>query len=210
AAGYPPRGQPLRAGIYAGTGISGYLLSHLVPAAARNGANVYEGTLGFLPDYLATRAAYELDLTGPALTVQTACSTSLVAIHLACQGLIAGECDLALAGGVSLRIPQVAPYPYQEGGVMSPDGHCRAFDARSAGTVPGSGVGIVVLKRLAEAIADRDAIRAVVLGSAINNDGGRKAGFTAPSVDGQATAIREAHAIAGVKASDISYVEAHG
>jgi acyl transferase domain-containing protein/thioesterase domain-containing protein len=207
ASGYAPRGTPIRAGVYGGAPFSTYLLSNLLPAASDRAAL---DALGFAADFLATRVAYKLGLTGPAMTVQTACSTSLVAIHLACQALIAGECELALAGGVRISVPQLVPYVYHEGGILSADGHCRAFDARSTGTVPGNGAAVVVLKRLADALADRDPIHAVVLGTAINNDGSAKAGFAAPSVDGQAGAIREALAIAGVSPADIGYVEAHG
>ena len=140
-------------------------------------------------DYLATRTAYKLNLTGPALNIQTACSTSLVAVHLACQSLLNGECDMALAGGVSIQIPQNVGYLHQEGLIGSHDGHCRAFDARSSGTVFGNGVGVVLLKPLQDAIADGDCIHAVIKGSAINNDGSLKLGYTAPSVDGQAAVI---------------------
>jgi acyl transferase domain-containing protein/thioesterase domain-containing protein len=210
AAGYAPRGKPMRAGVFGGASFSTYLLSHLLPEGRGRGARLLDGLFGCAGDFLATRVAYKLDLTGPAITVQTGCSTSLVAIHLACQALIAGECDLALAGGTGLTLPQLTPYPYQEGGILSADGHCRAFDARSTGTVPGNGAGIVVLKRIQDAVADRDPIRAVVLGTAINNDGASKVGFAAPSVDGQARAIAEAIAIAGVSAADVSYIETHG
>ncbi|RKH67339.1 acyltransferase domain-containing protein, partial [Corallococcus interemptor] len=161
-------------------------------------------------DFLATRVSYELDLTGPAMTVQSACSTSLVALHLACQSLLAGECDLALAGGVSIRTPQLGAHRNQEGGILAPDGRCRPFDVNAAGTVVGNGVGMLVLKRLADAVADRDTIRAVVLGTALNNDGGAKTGFAAPSVQGQSAVIREALSVAGVSPSEVSYVEAHG
>ncbi|NNB88861.1 type I polyketide synthase, partial [Corallococcus exiguus] len=166
--------------------------------------------LGLSGDFLATRVSYELDLTGPAMTVQTACSTSLVALHLACQSLLAGECDLALAGGVSIRTPQLGAHRKLEGGILAPDGRCRPFDVNAAGTTVGNGVGMLVLKRLADAVADRDSIRAIVLGTALNNDGGAKTGFAAPSVQGQAAVIREALSVAGVAPSDVSYVEAHG
>jgi thioesterase domain-containing protein/malonyl CoA-acyl carrier protein transacylase len=144
------------------------------------------------------------------MSVAVGCSTSLVAVHLACQALLAGECDFALAGGATIRVPQLTPQRYQEGSVLAPDGHCRAFDARAAGTVTGNGVGVVVLRRLADALADRDPIRAVILGTAVNNDGGEKSGFAAPSVPGQAAVIREALAMAGVEPRAIGYVEAHG
>ena len=144
------------------------------------------------------------------MTIQTACSTSLVAVHVACQALLARECDMALAGGVSINVPRVSGYLYEAGMILSPDGHCRAFDAGAQGTVAGKGVGVVVLKRLREALADGDHVHAVIRGSAINNDGSLKVGYTAPSVDGQAAVIARAHAMAGVDPSTITYVEAHG
>ena len=154
--------------------------------------------------------SYKLDLRGPSVTVQTACSTSLVAVHLACQSLIGGECDLALAGGVTVVVPQERGYTYRPGGILSPDGHCRAFDASAAGTVFGNGLGIVVLRRLEDALADGDAVLAVIKGSSINNDGADKIGYTAPSVGGQAAVISEALSVAGVHPSTIGFVEAHG
>ncbi|PTL74996.1 type I polyketide synthase [Vitiosangium sp. GDMCC 1.1324] len=210
SAGYAPRGRPMRAGVYAGASFSTYLLSSVLPDAQRSGRSLGESLFGCSGNFLATRIAYELDLTGPSLTVQTACSTSLVAVHLACQALLSRECELALAGGVSIRVPQLSPYRFQEGGILSPDGHCRPFDVRAAGTVGGNGAGVVVLKRLADALADRDPIRAVILGTAINNDGSSKTGFSAPSVPGQAAVISEAQAVAGVDPHSISYIEAHG
>ena len=162
-------------------------------------------------DFLPTRVSYKLNLKGPSVTVQTACSTSLVAVHLACQSLLNDECDMALAGGVSISVPQKSGYLYQEGGIISPDGHCRAFDAQAKGTVGGNGVGIVVLKRLEDALADGDTIHAVISGSAINNDGSLKVGYTAPSVEGQAEVIAEAQAHGRRRAPTPSrYVEAHG
>ena len=154
--------------------------------------------------------SYKLDLRGPSVTVQTACSTSLVAVHLACQSLIGGECDLALAGGVTVVVPQERGYRYRPGGILSPDGHCRAFDASAAGTVFGNGLGIVVLRRLDDAIADGDSVLAVIKGSSINNDGTDKIGYTAPSVSGQSAVISDALAVAGVHPGTIGYVEAHG
>ena len=147
--------------------------------------------LGNDRDYLPTRVSYKLDLRGPSVTVQSACSTSLVAVHLACRSLLNGECDIALAGGVSIIVPAARRLPIRGGHGSSPDGHCRAFDARAPGTVFGNGVGVVVLKRLDDAIADGDHIHAVIRGSAINNDGAVKVGFTAPSVDGQAEVIAD-------------------
>jgi non-ribosomal peptide synthase protein (TIGR01720 family) len=161
-------------------------------------------------DYLATQVAYKLDLRGPSVSVQTACSTSLVAIHQACQSLLNGECDAAVAGGVSIRLPYGVGYVHQPGMVFSPDGRCRAFDAAANGMLSGSGAGAVVLRRAADALAAGDPIRAIILGTAVNNDGARKVGFTAPSVDGQAAVIAEALAVADVEPETIAYIEAHG
>ncbi len=210
-AGHLGDGAGDKIGVFAGAGVNQYLLHVLasVPGLLSS-ADFLQRTIASDKDYLATRVAYKLNLTGPAITVQTACSTSLVAVHLACQSLLSGDCDVALAGGVSLRIPQVAGYLYRPGGIPSPDGHCRAFDAAAQGTAIGSGAAIVVLRRLEDALRDGDHIRAVILGSAVNNDGAAKVGYTAPSVDGQAAVISEAHALAGVSAGDISYVETHG
>ena len=154
--------------------------------------------------------AYKLNLRGPAVVVQTACSTSLAAVHLASLSLLAGECDAALAGGVSVMFPQVAAYPYIPGMILSPDGVCRPFDAKAHGTVPGRGAGMVVLKRLSDAERDGDEIYAVIAGSAWNNDGAGKVGYTAPSVAGQAEAIGAAYLAAGVDPALVRYVEAHG
>jgi acyl transferase domain-containing protein/acyl carrier protein len=198
-------------GVYAGIDINSYLLHNLYSNRSLNDALSSPQTqFGNDKDYLPTRVSYKLNLTGPSINVNTACSTALVAAHLACQSLLNNECDLALAGGVGIILPQKSGYFYQEGGIVSPDGHCRTFDAEAQGTVRGSGVGIVVLKRLADALADGDAIYAVIKGSAINNDGALKVGYTAPSVDGQSRVITEAQAIAGVAPETISYIEAHG
>jgi acyl transferase domain-containing protein/thioesterase domain-containing protein len=161
-------------------------------------------------NFLATRVAYELNVTGPAMSVQTACSSSLAAVHLACQSLLSGECDMALAGGSTIYPQQDRGYLYKPGEILSPDGHCRAFDARAAGTVMASAVGCVILKRLEDALRDGDNVRAVIRGSAINNDGAQKVGYLAPSVSGQTRVIREALSIADVDAEDVSYIEAHG
>jgi acyl transferase domain-containing protein len=207
-AGYAPAHTRGSIGVFAGAAPSSYLLHHLAGhEIAGSGAQI---GIGNSPDFLATRVSYKLDLKGPAYTVQSACSTSLLAVHLACQNLLAFECDLALAGGVSLVLPVRSGYLFQEDGMLSPDGHCRPFDAAARGTVFGSGVGLVALKRLDDAIADRDTIHAIVLGSAVNNDGSLKAGYTAPSVSGQAAAITEALANAAVPADTIGYLEAHG
>jgi amino acid adenylation domain-containing protein len=205
----PGRGGPI--GVFAGTSVSTYLLKNVLanPEVLRGGG-LAQAHLGTDKDFLATRASYLLDLKGPSLAVQTACSTSLVAVHLACRSLRDGECDLALAGGVSIAVPQVEGYVYQEGGITSPDGLCRPFDAAAAGTVSGSGVGFVVLARLADALENGDRIVAVIRGSAINNDGAAKVGYTAPGIEGQSTAIAAALADSGVEPSEIGYVEAHG
>jgi acyl transferase domain-containing protein len=207
-AGYNPESYPGAIGMFGGSALNTYFLySGLLPRLEEE----YLLTLmASDKDFLATRVSYKLNLRGPSVTVQTACSTSLVAVHSACQSLLNEECDMALAGGVSVRVPQKAGYLYQEGSIFSPDGHCRPFDARAQGTLFGSGVGLVVLKRLGEAVRDGDCIQAVVRGSAINNDGGGKVDYSAPSVAGQAEAVVEALAHAGVGAETISYVEAHG
>lgn len=165
--------------------------------------------LATAPDFLATRVAHKIGLDGPAVSVQTACSTSLVAVHLAVQALLAGDCQLALAGGASVHVP-VPPITYVEGGILARDGHCRAFDAAATGTVGGGAVAAVVLKPLLDALADGDHVHAVIRGSAVNNDGGGKIGFSAPSIAGQARAVRAAQVVAGVSAETITYVEAHG
>ncbi|WP_424535749.1 SDR family NAD(P)-dependent oxidoreductase [Sphaerisporangium viridialbum] len=162
------------------------------------------------PDYLATAVAYRLGLQGPAVNVQTACSTSLVAVHLACQALRLGECDMALAGGVEVELPYGEGYWWLEGGIMSRDGHCRAFDAKASGTIFSTGVGVVTLKRLADARADGDHIYAVIRGSAVNNDGSARAGFTAPGIEGQTKLVLEALAAAEIHPESVTYVEAHG
>ncbi|MEV6865905.1 SDR family NAD(P)-dependent oxidoreductase [Streptosporangium subroseum] len=197
-------------GVYAGTGGNQYLWENL----ARN-KRVWETRHGIglatanSPNYVATTVSYRLNLRGPSLTVHTACSTSLVALHLACEALRGGECDMALAGGVNVEHPPATGYIGVEG-FTSPDGHCRPFDADANGTVWGSGVGVAVLKRLEDAIADGDHIRAVVRGNAINNDGAGKVGFSAPSVDGQAAAVAQAVGLAAIDPRTIGYVEAHG
>ncbi|MEH1884106.1 type I polyketide synthase [Nostoc sp.] len=161
-------------------------------------------------DYLTMRISYKLNLRGPSVNVQTACSTGLAVVHLACQSLLSGESDMALAGAASVNSPQKIGYLYQEGSIISPDGHCRAFDAQANGTIFGSGIGVVLLKRLQDALADNDNIYAVIKGSAINNDGGTKLGFAAPGGEGQTSVAAEALAFAGVEADTIGFVEAHG
>lgn len=199
-------------GVFGGSGHNSYMPMHLLsnPALVRDVGLFLLRHTGNDKDFLTTRASYLLNLRGPSVNVQTACSTSLVAVHMAIQSLLNGECDMALAGGVSIELPHRRGYLYEEGEILSPDGHCRPFDAASQGTVFGSGVGIVVLRRLVDALSDRDHIHAVIRGSAVNNDGSGKVGYLAPSVDGQAGVIAEALSIAGVDAATIGYVEAHG
>ncbi|WP_223632378.1 type I polyketide synthase [Corallococcus sp. EGB] len=210
-AGYDAESWPKAVALFAGTGAPAYLYSQLIPQRELLGAvGTYQVGISNEKDFLPTRVAHKLGLRGPCVAVQTACSSSLVAVHLACQSLLSGESSLALAGGVSLSLPQRAGYLAQEGDILSPDGHCRAFDARAQGTVRGSGAGIVVLKRLSDALAQGDTIHAVIRGSAVNNDGAGRAGYTAPSAEGQAAVISEALGVAGVKPGDIQYVEAHG
>lgn len=203
-AGYDSERYAGLIGVYAGSSENTYLINHLAQIGKA------QITDGGCRGFLATGTSYKLNLKGPSLYIQTFCSTSMVAIHLACQSLLNEECDMALAGGVSVRVPHHIGYLYGEGGITSPDGHCRAFDAAAQGTIFGSGVGIVVLKRLEDAIADHDHIEAVIKGSAINNDGSLKVSFAAPSVDGQSEAIAEALAIADINPETITYVEAHG
>ena len=207
-AGYDSQRCEIPIGVYAGASSNNYLSGVNQDKAGL--ASIFQNSIGNDKDFLATRVSYKLNLTVPSLTVQTACSTSLVATSLACQSLLNYQCDMALAGGVSINILQKTGYLYQEGGILSPDGRCHAFDAQARGTIIGNGVGIVVLKRLNEAIASGDNIYAVIKGSAINNDGSCKVGYTAPSVNGQSQVIAEALALADVEPETISYVEAHG
>jgi acyl transferase domain-containing protein len=199
-------------GVFAGSGQPLYLAKNLMPNRAlmksvgeflvRHSANDM--------NFLATRVSYELDLRGPSINVQTACSSALVAVHLACRSIALGECDLALAGASVVVVPMGHGYHYRDGEILAPDGHCRPFDAQSAGTVFGSGTGCVVLKRLDRALDDGDTIHAVIRGSAINNDGAMKVGYLAPGVEGQAAAVSAALDAAGVPAESIRFVEAHG
>ncbi len=209
-AGYDPTRYRGAIGVFAGASLSTYLIHLFSNRSLQSRISQFQLVMSNDKDHLATRVSYKLDLRGPSINVQTACSTSLVAVHLACQSLLAGECDMALAGGVSISVPSRRGYLYQEGNISSPDGHCRAFDAEARGTVGGNGVGVVLLKRLDEALADGDTIEAVIKGSAVNNDGALKVGYTAPSVEGQAKVIAEALALAGVDPETISYIEAHG
>ncbi|MFC5924551.1 type I polyketide synthase [Micromonospora vulcania] len=211
AGGLVTNGPMGRVGVFAGAGFNYYLQQQVLatPEILRE-HGLLSVVLGNEKDHLATRIAYRLGLTGPAITVQTACSTSLVAVHLACQSLRAGDSDLALAGGAYVGFPQESGYLYEPKGIMSPDGFCRPFDTTANGTVPGSGVGMVALKRLDDARRDGDLIHAVISGSAINNDGAVKVGYTAPGVAGQVDVLARAYGAAGVDPSTIGYLEAHG
>jgi len=211
-AGHVPERFEGSVGVFAGCGMNSYFVFNLL-----TNREIVESTGLFLlrhtgndRDFLPTTVSYKLDLTGPSIAVQTACSTSLVAIHQACQSLLAGECDMAVSGGSTIVVPEGRGYLYNDNEPLSPDGHCRAFDAKGAGTVLTSGAGVVVLRRLRDAVEDGDPIHAVIKGSAINNDGSRKIGYLAPSVDGQAAVVAEALAVAGLEADDIQYVATHG
>ncbi|ANT60179.1 polyketide synthase [Salipiger sp. CCB-MM3] len=212
SAGHVPENFEGPVGVFGGVGMGSYFYVNLC-----SNPDLVDSTGMFLlrhtgndKDFLTTRLSYVLDLHGPSVNVQTACSTSLVATHFAVQALLNGECDMALAGGVTIELPQMRGYLYRENEILSPDGECHAFDHRAQGTVFGSGAGVVVLRRLADAQRDGDHIWAVIKGSAINNDGAGKAGYLAPSVDGQAQAIAEAQAVAGISADTVEYVECHG
>lgn len=212
-AAYDPARFDGRIGVYGGVGMNTYLLSSIArdPVTFEMLLSDYEAFAAGTMDSLATRVAYALDLHGPAITVQTASSTSLVAIHLACLSLLAGECDMALAGGAGVRSEQPEGYLHQKGSALSADGHCRPFDRAASGMVNGSGAGIVVLKRLSDAVAVGDVIHGVILASAVNNDGSTgKAEFTAPGLRGQAQVVMDALAATGVRADTIGFVEAHG
>ncbi len=207
--GYNPENYTKPIGVYLGASPNYHWLNSL---SKSNSSNLQEFTAMLLneKDFYATRVAYKLNLKGPAITLQTACSTSLVSINMACNDLISRKCHMALAGGISITYPIKSGYLYQEGMIFSPDGHCRPFDEKAAGTVQGNGVGLVVLKKLKEAMADGDTIYAVIKGSAINNDGSRKVGYTAPSIEGQTEVIKAAQVLAKVEPESISYIETHG
>ncbi|MFL0800289.1 MAG: SDR family NAD(P)-dependent oxidoreductase [Agarilytica sp.] len=211
-AGHPPSKFDGAIGVWGGSGMAAYLAQNIM-----TNKELVDSVGMFLlrhtgndKDFLSTRVSYSFNLKGPAINVQTACSTSSVATHLACQALLSEECDMALAGGVTIDLPHERGYLYKENEILSPDGHCRAFDHRSKGTIFGSGTGVIVLRRLEDAIADGDHIHAVIIGSAVNNDGSSKVGYLAPSVEGQAEAITEALEIADIDADSIGYVECHG
>ena len=208
---YDPDTYLGKIGVYAGSSQSTYLLSSLLPELDLNNPNhLFSVLISNNENYLATRAAYKFNLRGPCISIQTACSTSLVAVHTACRALIANECDMAIAGGTTVKTPQKIGYSYQEGSVVSPNGRCSAFDHKANGTVFSNGAGVVVLKRLEDAKRDGDIIHAVIKGSAVNNDGAEKVGYTAPSINGQTEVICEALANSKVDPSFISYIEAHG
>ncbi len=211
-AGYNPYRYPGEIGVYAGvSGVNSYFTKNLMqnPTVMKTIGD-YQTLLSNDKDFLCTRVSYKLNLKGPSVTTQTACSTSLVAVVSACQSLLHYQCDIALAGGVAISLPSKSGYLYQEGMILSPDGHCRTFDVGAQGIVPGNGAGIVVLKRLEEALEEGDHIYAVIRGSHMNNDGSRKMSYTAPSIDGQSQAIQEAMVLANVPAETISYIETHG
>ncbi len=211
SAGYDSETYHGLIGVYAGTSLNTYLLNNILPNLNYKDEGVsFQTVVGNDKDHATARVSYKFNLKGPSVCVQTACSSSLVAVHLACQGLLSGDCDIALAGGASINIPVKSGYFYQEGGIYSSDGYCRAFDAEAKGTVGGNGAGIVALKRLEDALVDGDYIYAVIKGSAINNDGSQKVGYSAPSVEGQAEVIAMAQAMAGVEPDTITYVETHG
>ncbi|MCP3760512.1 SDR family NAD(P)-dependent oxidoreductase [Streptomyces sp. TBY4] len=207
-AGYSPMAPAAQVGVFAGCGFPDYMLNNVAHLATEPGGGLLLA-VGNERDSLASLVSYKLGLRGPSMTVQTFCSTSLVSVHLAAQSLLTYECDLALAGGAFLPLPQPSGYLYEQGGIMSPDGRVRSFDASANGTVMGAGVGAVALKRMSDAIEDGDVIHAVILGSAVNNDGRERVGYTAPGVDGQASVIETALAVAGVEPGSIGYVECH-
>ena len=209
-AGYEPESYIGKIGIYAGASNNFYWQSLVAVTGAADLLDFFSASQLINKDYLTTRISFKFNLRGPSFFVQTACSTSLVAIHLACQGLLSGECTIALAGGVTVTLPQKKGYLYREGMVLSPDGHCRAFDAEASGFASGDGAGVVVLKLLENAIENRDYIYALIKGSAINNDGNQKAGFTAPSIKAQTSVIKGALSMAEVEPESISYIETHG
>lgn len=210
-AGYDPERFPGRIGIYAGESMNIYVFLNVYPYIEKVlSSGSLQAAIGNDKDSLTTTIAYKLNLKGPAITIQSSSSTSLTAIAIASQSLLNYQCDLALAGGVSVGSPQKSGYLYESRGIVSPDGHCRPFDAGAKGFVPGNGMGLVVLKRLAEAIADGDSILAVIKGYAVNNDGSSKVSYGAPSVDAQAEVVMEAQAVAAVSPDSIGYLEAHG
>lgn len=211
SAGYNPEDYKGLIATYGGVGMNTYIIPFLAATHGKiDTAEGYQVSIGNEKDFLTTKVSYKLNLRGPSLDLQTACSTSLTAVFLACQSLANFQADMALAGGCTITLPQKSGFTYQEGMILSPDGHCRAFDAEANGTIAGNGCGVVLLKRLEDALADNDFIYAVIKGAACNNDGSLKVGYTAPSVDGQAQVIAEAQFVANVEPDDISYIETHG
>ncbi|MEU5552253.1 beta-ketoacyl synthase N-terminal-like domain-containing protein [Micromonospora sp. NPDC047793] len=209
-AGYSAEGRPEAIGLFLGATNNLPWETHTLTSHILESGMTFTGMQLNDKDFAATRIAYALDLKGPAFTLHTACSTSLVAIDMACRNLWTGSCQIALAGGSGLTLPHKNGYRYQENMIHSPDGHCRPFDRDAAGTVEGNGVGVVVLKRLENALRDGDHVYAVIKGSAVNNDGSRKVGYTAPSIEGQAEVIRKAYRVANVRPAEVSYIETHG
>ena len=209
-AGRDPNKPPERTGVYVGGSLTEHMLAAHTGSEPAASLGAMQARILTDREFLAPWISYRLGLDGPSVGVQTACSTSLTAVHLAVQALLVGECDAALAGGVAVDAVQPRGYVYQQGGIFSPDGRCRPFDARAAGTVPGNGVGLVLLRRLQDALDDGDPVRAVIRGTAVTNDGAGKVGFTAPGVDGQTAAITEAWAAAGLEPAQADYLEAHG
>ncbi|HEX2163416.1 MAG TPA: beta-ketoacyl synthase N-terminal-like domain-containing protein, partial [Thermoanaerobaculia bacterium] len=213
-AGYDPRRTPGSVGVFGGVNISSYLFNNLSDFDALGAMGDFHTRadllIGNTPDFLTQRVSHQLGLGGPSVAIQSSCSSALVAVHVACQHLLRHECDVALAGGVQMRVPQKLGYLYREGGLPSPDGHCRSFDHRAKGTVHGNGVGLVVIKRLADALAAGDHVYGVIKGSSVNNDAGTGVGFTAPSLEGQARVASEALAMAGVDPATLGLLEANG
>ena len=216
-AGLNPFSYEGKIGVFAGCNLNTYLLNNVLRDQESyesyirlRSPEIFQSYINNDPMFLATRTAYFYNLKGPAISLQTACSTSLVAISQACTSLLSYESDVCVAGGVTVNVPQETGYIYQEGAIVSPDGHCRSFDKNSKGTVFGNGAGTVILKRLDDAIANNDRIYSVIQGWSINNDGNNKVGFTAPSIEGQQKAIASAHSFANIHPDDICYIEAHG
>ena len=209
-AGYHPERYRGSIGVYAGCAMSTYFHQLLRNPGFLHLVGHLQALIGNDKDYLSTHVSYKLNLRGPSISIQSTCATSLVAVCVACEGIRSGSCDMALAGGVCIRAPQITGYYYEPGGIYSPDGRCRVFDSDAQGVVFGNGVGVVVLKRLVDALADGDFVHAVIKGWAMNNDGGSKASYTAPSIDGQADVIARAQAMAGVNPGTVTYIEAHG
>ncbi|MEQ1572556.1 MAG: type I polyketide synthase, partial [Myxococcota bacterium] len=210
-AGVDPSRFSGRIGVFGGVSMNTYLLLNLLPHMKLVASlDTLQASLGNDKDTLTSRVSYKLGLTGPSITIQSASSTSLVAVHVACEAVLAGTCDLALAGGASIHVPETSGYLYQPGGTTAIDGHCRAYDADATGFVSGNGAGVVLIKRLSEAVRDRDHIHAVIRSTACNNDGANKVSWTAPSVDGQADVVRAALDAAGITPGEVGYVEGHG